>query len=123
LVVLCVFLKKDKTLLTMKKVVFAVALFAFAGSVSAYALNTVHETKTEKSSDDKKKKKNKKACCTKDGANASTSTGTTGTNGTSATTGTTTTSTTSGKSCCSSKATTGGSCQGGATKTEEKKAE
>lgn len=72
----------------MKKLLFAVALLTFVGTVgsTAYAASTGVSTEIKK--DDKKKKKKKGACCSADQKKAESSCAKPGTEG---------------KSCCSKK--------------------
>ncbi len=72
----------------MKKVLFAIALMTFVGTVATSAYAASNGVSTEIKKDDKKKKKKKGACCTAEQKQAESSCAKPGTEG---------------KSCCSSK--------------------
>jgi hypothetical protein len=73
----------------MKKVLFAIALFTFVGTVASTAYAATNGVSTEIKKEDKKKKKKKKSsCCTADQKKAESSCAKPGTEG---------------KACCSSK--------------------
>lgn len=72
----------------MKKVLFAVALLTFVGSVATTAYAASNGVSTEIKKDDKKKKKKKGACCSAESKG---------------TAGSCSTKSTEGKSCCSKK--------------------
>ena len=54
----------------MKKVLFAVALLTFVGSVATTAYAASNGVSTEIKKDDKKKKKKKKGCCSSEAQGA-----------------------------------------------------
>lgn len=72
----------------MKKVLFAIALFTFVGTVASTAYAATNGVSTEIKKEDKKKKKKKSSCCTADQKKAESSCAKPGTEG---------------KACCSSK--------------------
>ena len=72
----------------MKKVLFAVALLTFVGTVGSTAYAASNGVSTEIKKDDKKKKKKKGACCSAEQKQAESSCAKPGT---------------AGKSCCSKK--------------------